>query len=113
MDESVRIYEPKFVRELKWAQPEEEQVMHEEPVAEPASATRRSHLRKQPKNSKWKFFFDEKLWKKILDEKEAEIRRLDQKHPWVQKQHNWALNGKEQLMCHGEVCLLPVARISR
>lgn len=89
MDESVRIYEPKFVRELKWAQPEEEQVKHEEPAAEPVNVARRSHLRKQSKNSKWKFFFDEKLWKKILEEKEAEIRRLDQKHPWVQILCRW------------------------
>lgn len=95
MDETMKIYEPgtlvydpysrthfathaNVVDELKKFD-EELKSRVEKEVKTP------SHV----KESKWKFFFDWKVWKEVIHENAERERALDKKHPWVEIVHRW------------------------
>lgn len=40
-------------------------------------------------NSKWKFFFDAKVWKDVFKDEAKRVCELNQKHPWYEILHNW------------------------
>ena len=84
MDETVRVYVP-----MSRKMAEKKIEITEEKKEEPR---RTSHEMPQ-KNSKWKFFFDEKIWSEVLEAREIRRKKLEQKHPWIEILHNWAVVG--------------------
>ena len=44
---------------------------------------------KQSSNSKWKYFFDKKIWKLVLEENYKREYELNQKYPWFEILHRW------------------------
>ena len=91
MDETMKIYEPGalVVEELKRFDEELKNRTAKEP--------------KQPshtKESKWKFFFDWKIWKEVFHENAEREQELDKKHPWVEILHRWIT-----LLCVALLCI--------
>lgn len=71
MDENIRIYAPnKFEDVVKRIE-------------------KYDHETKQASESKWKYFFDWKVWKEVIHENAEREQALDKKHPWVEILHRW------------------------
>ncbi len=81
MDEAVRIYNP--VKRPAVSIP-----IHFNQVEATVKVEKPSVPEKQ---SKWKFFCDWTLWKKVLDQKEEEVRVLHTKYPWFPIMVNWVI----------------------
>lgn len=84
MDEAVRIYVP----------------VNKRVAVEDVEVTKQSNRQeKQPEdqkqsgNSKWKFFFNGKIWAEVLERREAWQKELEEKYPWAEILYNWMIAG--------------------
>ena len=59
--------------------------------SEEVKAPKKSKAKISRKNSKWKYFFDWKLWKEVFDEGDNERRELNAKYPWFPIMYNWLI----------------------